>query len=189
MASVLGGPFERRLAPGAFDALLATAADERADVRSTALIHLSHAAGKDPKARAAIEKAKTDKTFDVRNSAHSAWFTATDDMAAFLAYTIRVREEPKAVLDVLPEGSEEAKLQQCQRNLFVLGSASRIADWKEDRPDDLAVALLKLLDDRSALIRRGAADLMGVSAQKVEKVKAPEGPFGTPFNSSPFESL
>src|SRR5262245_54703011 len=70
-ASVLGGPFKRRLAPGAFEALLAAAADERAEVRSTALIHLAHAAGKDPKARAVIEKAKEDKVFEVRFTAHS----------------------------------------------------------------------------------------------------------------------
>src|SRR5262249_45476230 len=173
-ASVLGGPFKRRLAPGAFEALLAAAADERAEVRSTALIHLAHAAGKDPKARAVIEKAKEDKVFEVRFTAHSAWLIATDDLAAFLTYAIRVREEPKVVLNALAEGSEEANIQQCQRNLFILGSAARIADWTEDRPDDLAAALLKLLEDKSATIRRGAVDLMGVSARKVEK--APERP-------------
>src|SRR5262249_48241846 len=125
-ASVLGGPFRKRLAPGAFDALLTAAADERAGVRSTALIHLAHAAGKDLKARAVIEKAKADKTFEVRHTAHSAWFIATDDLATFLAYLIRVREEPKAVLDALAKGSEEANLQQCQRNLFILGGAARV---------------------------------------------------------------
>jgi hypothetical protein len=189
MASVLGGPYERRMAPGAFDALLAATADERAEVRSIALIHLSQAAGKDPKGRAVIEKAKADKNFDVRNSAHIAWFKVTDDMAEFLAYTIRVREEPQRVLNVLPEGSEEAKTQQYQRNMFILGSASRIADWNEDRPDALAVGLLKLLEDKSALIRRGAVDLMGNSAQRIEKVKTPEGPFGTPLHSNPFEAI
>jgi HEAT repeat len=167
-ASVLGGPFKKRLAPGVLDALIAAASDERTAVRSTCLIHLANAASKDVKARAVIEKAKEDKTFEVRHTAHCAWFIATDDMVAFLTYTIRVRDEPKAVLDALAEGSEEAKLQQCQRNLFLLGSASRIVDWTEERPDDLAAALLKLLDDKSAAMRRGAVDLMGASARKVD---------------------
>jgi len=168
-ASVLGGPFKKRLAPGAFDALRAAAGDERAEVRSTALIHLAHAAGKDGKARAAIEKAKQDKAFEVRYTAHSAWFIATDDLAALLTYMIRVRVEPKAVLNALAEGSEEANLQQCRRNLFILGSVTKIVDWTEERPDELAVALLKLLDDKSPAMRRGAVDLMGASARKVDK--------------------
>lgn len=187
-ASILSGPYKKPLAPGVLDALIVATADERTDVRSICLIHLAQAAGKDVKARAAIAKAKEDKTFDVRNMAHSAWLLATDDLAAFLTYVIRVREEPKAVLDALAEGSEAAKLQQYQRNLFVLGSAARIADWTHERPDDLAAALIKLLDDKSATMRRGAADLIGVSARKVEqKRRDPLAPFDA--GNSPFESL
>lgn len=187
-ASVLGGPYKKRLAPDVLDALIAAAADERAPVRSMGLIHLADAAGKDARARAAIAKAKEDKTFDVRLMAHSAWFTATDDVAAFLAYVIRVREEPKAVLDALPEGSEEEALQRCQRNLFVIGSAARVADWTDERPDDLAAALIKLLGDKSATTRRGAADLVGVSARRVEpKGRDPLTGFGP--GDSPLESL
>jgi len=184
-ASVLSGPYKKRLAPGVLDALIAATTDDRVDVRSTCLLHLACAAGKDVKARAAIEKAKGDETFEVRHTAHSAWFTATDDMTAYLTYVIRVREEPKAVLNALAEGSEAAGLQQRQRNLFLIGSAARIGDWTEERPDDLAAALSQILDDKSPTMRRGAADLMGAAARKVEKRRDPLAEFGT----SPLESL
>lgn len=181
-ASVLEGPYRRRLAPGVLDALIAATADERVGVRSTCLYHLACAAGKDARARAAIEEAKEDKSFEVRFTAHSAWYTATGDLVVYLTYVIRVREEPKTVLDKLAEGSEAATLQQSQRNLFLIGSAARIGDWTEDRPDDLAAALLKLLEDKSATMRRGAAELIGISARKVEKQQAG-------FGESPFESV
>jgi hypothetical protein len=187
-AAVLGRPFKRKMAPGALDALIAAAKDERAEVRSTCLLLLAIAAGKDPNARVVIERAKQDKTFDVRHSAHCAWFTATDDLAEFLTYMIRVREEPDAVLNPLPEGSEEAKTQMCQRNLFVLGSAIRIIEWREERPDELAAALVKLLDHKSPAMRRGAADLVGASARKVD-IKGADPANGFDAFKSPFESL
>jgi hypothetical protein len=186
-ASVLPGPYKRRLAPGAFDALLAAAADDRPGVRVNALIHLSHAAGKDPKARAVIEKAKGDKSFEVRCTAHSAWFTATHDLPAYLAFMVRVREEPKTVLDPLPEDSEEAKDQRKRRNLVILGHSILIADWAESRPDDLAIALLGLLNDKSAAMRRGAAELLGVVARKAEIPHAE--PLGFDWNKSPLSLL
>jgi hypothetical protein len=182
-ASVLPGPFKRRLAPGALAALIAAVGDDRAGVRSNALIHLADAAGKDPKARAVIGKAMEDKDLEVRFTAHRAWFTATGDLAALLRYVVRVREEPAAVLSPLPAGSEGAKVQQSQRNLFVIGSAVLIADWAEERPEDLAVALLALLGHESAAMRRGAADLMGVVARRAEKRDTPgAAPFEPPLS-------
>ena len=72
------------------------------------------------------------------------------------------------MLDKHPAESEAAKLQQTQRNLVMLGGAIRVIEWTNDRPDELAAALLKLLDHKSAAMRRGAADFIGASARKVE---------------------
>lgn len=186
--SVMTGPYKKRMAPATLDALIAAVGDDRTDVRANCVLLLAHAAGKDAKARAAIEKAKVDRTFDVRHTAYCAWYIATNDLADFLTYMIRVREEPDAVLNPLPEGSEEAKTQLCMKNLFVLGSATRIIEWRNDRPDDLAAALVKLLDDKSAAMRRGAAHLVGASARRVElKQFDPRAPIGSGPN--PLESL
>jgi hypothetical protein len=185
-ASVLEGPYKRRLAPGALDALIAAASDERDGVRYNSLLHLAQAAGKDAKARKVIEQAKQAKSFEVRHTAHCAWFIATDDVAEFLAYIIRVREEPATVLKPLPPDSEEEKALQAQRNLFVLGGTSRVIEWAEERPDDLVSALLKLLEHKSANMRRGAADLIGMSARKVELKRS--DPFEA-LRTNPFESL
>ncbi len=167
-ATVLVGPYKKRLAPGALDALIAACGDERIDVRSNCLLLLGHAAGKEAKARATIDKAKSDQSFEVRHSAHIAWFTATGDLAEHLAYIIRVREEPDMVLKPVPTDAEKAKADRTMRNLCAIGGAIRVAEWSNDQPDELAKALLKLLDDKSAAIRRGAADLIGASARKVE---------------------
>jgi hypothetical protein len=187
-AAVLARPFKRKMAPGALDALIAAAKDERADVRTTCLLLLANAAGKDPNARLVIERAKQEKSFDIQHTAHCAWFIATDDLAEFLTYMIRVREEPESVLKPLPEGSEEAKAQMCMRNLFVLGSAMRIIEWTEDRPDELAAALVTLLDHKSPAMRRGAADLVGASARKVD-IKRADPANGFDSFKAPFESL
>jgi hypothetical protein len=174
---VFVGPYKRKLAPGVLDALIAGTTDKRPEVRANSLIFLSHAAGKDAKARAAIEKAKEEKNFQVQHTAHCAWFTATDSVADFLAYIIRIRDDADSVLEPLPKDSDEAKKQLTMRNLFSLGGAMRVVEWSSQRPDELAAALIKLLDDKSAPMRRGAADLIGASAKLVE-LKRDEAKFG-----------
>jgi HEAT repeat len=168
-AVAMAGLFKKDFEPGAVDVLVQGTRDEPYDIRSACLFLLAHAGGKDAKALAAIDAAKKDKEFDVRHSAHCARFHATGDLTEFLAYIIRVREEPDAVLNRLPAESEAAKVQQCQRNLFLIGSALSVARWAEARPEDLAAALLKFLSDKSPATRRGAADLIGASARRIEK--------------------
>ena len=185
---VLIGPFKRKLAPGVLDGLIAATTDKRPEVRVNSLILLSHAAPKDAKARAAIEKAKEERSFFVQHTAHCAWFTATDSVADFLAYIIRVREDPDAVLESLPKDSEEAKRQQIMRNLFSLGGAIRVVEWSNERPDELAAALIKLLDHKSAPMRRGAADLIGASAKHVE-LKRDDTNFGIDLKNSRFDGI
>jgi HEAT repeat protein len=170
-ALVGAGMFKDQFEPGATKALIAGAEDDRPSVRDACLCLLPRAAPKDPKALAAIDKAKSDKEFAFRHTAYSARFHATGDLPEFLAYIIRVREEPDAVLNPLPAESVAANIQQCQRNLFLMGGAYKVAEWAEERPDDLAKALLKSLADKSPATRRGAADLIGASARRLEKTE------------------
>jgi len=186
-ALVGAGMFKDRFDTGAPEALIAGAADDRPEVREACLCLLPRAAPKDPKAVAAIDKATMDKEFAVRHTAHTARFRATGNLPEFLAYIIRVREEPDTVLNPLPAGSEAANVQQCQRNLFLMGGAYKVTEWAEERPDDLARALLKFLADKSPATRRGAADLIGASARRLEKVE--RDPWAEPSTINWFQTL
>lgn len=159
--------------PGARDVVLRGVVAENAELRGSSLILLPRVAAKDPKALDAIELAKKDKVFDVRHSAHVARFLVRDRLDEFLPYLIRVREDPASVLSPVAEDSEVGKNELRERNLILLGTASRMVEWGESRTDELAAALVKLLADESPVLRRGAAGLIGASAVKVEPL--PQG--------------
>jgi hypothetical protein len=74
------------------------------------------------------------------------------------------------------------------RNLFSLGGACRVVEWSHERPDELAAALVKLLDHKSAPMRRGAADLIGASAKHTE-LKRDDPKFGINFDNGGFGVL
>jgi len=167
-ASMWAGQYKTRYAEGSVKLLIEAVGDKRAEVRSDCLYHLGSAGSKDPKALQAIENAKKDKVFDVRHVAYVAHFKLTNQLTDYLDYIIRLHEKPTPLLDVFPVDSEEAEVQQCQKNLIVLGIAIAIAGWSQDRPEELAMSLVKLLDHQSANIRRGAARLLGAAAQRVE---------------------
>jgi hypothetical protein len=169
----------KTFAPGSTEVLLRGVNSDRAELRSTSLLLLARAAGKDPKALDAMEKATNDKVFDVRHSAHLALFRARDRLDEHLPYLIRVREDPALVLTPGPADTEIAKQERAQRNLFLLGIATQVIEWSESRADELAGVLMKLLDDKSAVMRRGAANLIAASAIKVElPAQRPGDPFG-----------
>jgi HEAT repeat protein len=171
-ASECAGLF-KAYAPGSVEVLLRGAQSEDAEQRSTNLLHLGRAAGKDPKALEVIQKARRDKVFDVRHTAHCALFLANDKLDEFLVYLIRLREEPDAVLAPVPDDAEAQKRDRAQRNLILIGSAMRFMEWSERRADELAPLLLKLLDDKSPVLRRGGANLIGATAVKVDLSREP----------------
>jgi hypothetical protein len=154
--------------PGAVEILLRCARSADPHARADSLYLLARADLRDKRVLAAIENAKQDRTFEVRNAAHSAHFRVTGRLEEFLPYVIRVREDPEAVLSPLPVDSELRKQERMQRNLFMIGNAVQLMEWSEKRPDELATALLKLLQDKTPLTRRGAANLIGAVALKVE---------------------
>jgi len=166
----------KSFAPGSVDVLLRQVTSDKAEVRSTALFVLAHAGGKSQKVLDAIDKAKKDNVYDVRNSAHWARFTATDNLEEFLSYIIRTREDADAVLSPVPKDEEARKKDVSLRNLFIIGASVPLAEWSETRADELATILLKLLDDKAPLMRRGAASLIGVTVVKVEMAKEPLNP-------------
>jgi hypothetical protein len=166
-AAVWAGVF-KKFAPGSATVLLRGVKADKADLRSSSLLLLARAAGNDPEALDAMDKAKKDKVFDVRNSAHLALFLAKNKLDEHLPYLIRVREDPDSVLTPIPEDPEVAKQERAQRNLCLLGIATRVIEWSESRADELATVLMKLLGDDSAVMRRGAANLIAASAVKVE---------------------
>lgn len=174
-ASMWAGLFKTRYAEGSVKLLIEALGDKRAEVRSDCLSHLADAGGKDSKALQAIENAKKDKVFNVRHSAFVAHFRLTNNLADYLDYLVRLSEDPVPLLDLFPADSQEANVQQTLRNLIVIGSAIAVAGWSENQPEELAKCLVKLLDHKSAAIRRGAARLLGAAAHRVEltQSKAP----------------
>lgn len=166
-AAAWAGTF-KGFAPGSAKVLLRGVTADKADVRSTCLLLLARAAGNDPKALDAMNKAKKDKVLDVRHSAHIALFIARNKLDEHLPYLIRVREDPESVLTPAPADSALAKLERAQRNLFLLGIAMQVIQWSETRADELAAVLTKLLGDDLAVMRRGAVNLIAASVVKVE---------------------
>jgi hypothetical protein len=153
-------------APGCVDVLLRCAAAEKVLLRGNCLFHLAVAAGKDPRVLQVLEKAKGEKSFWVRHNAHAAFFRATDNLEVFLTYLVRLREDPDGVLGKVDANSDDGKRERAARNLALIGSGARIVEWSDERADGLARALLQLLTDRSPLVRRGAARLVGITAVK-----------------------
>jgi hypothetical protein len=43
-----------------------------------------------------------------------------------------------------------------------------IVEWSDKRPDDLAAALVELMKNKSPIIRRGAARLVGTAVRKTK---------------------
>ena len=154
--------------PGAVGVLLEGTRDKNPDVRSDCVHLLGTVAPKDPKVLAAIEKAKADPHSNVRHTAHCIKFKVSNDLAEMLAYFIRLREDPASIKDRHPAGSEAEKLEQARYDLYQIGSAVRLVEWSNQRPAELAAGLMKLLDDKSPTMRRGAATLVGATAKKVE---------------------
>jgi hypothetical protein len=153
---------------GAVDVLLRAVESEKPGVRSDSLLILARAGPKEERALRAIEKGKDDKTFQVRHTAHIAWFTATDRLPDYLDYIIRVREDADGSLQPVPRDPEAAQNEKAMRNLFILGATIRMIEWSEQRPDELATDLLKRLEDKSPLMRRGAVNLIAAVAVKTE---------------------
>jgi HEAT repeat protein len=158
----------KTFAPGTVPILLRCARSEKSGARTDSLFAIARAGPKDKSALAAIERAKRDRTFEVRHNAHCAMFKANDRLDDFLAYMIRVQQDPEGTLSPVPKDAKARKREEAMRNLVLLGSARQIIEWTEKRPDQLAPALLKFLGDKSPLMRRGAAQLIGAAIVKVD---------------------
>jgi HEAT repeat protein len=166
-AAACAGLF-KTIPPEATDTLLRAAASADENIRSEGLLFLARAAGKDPKALAAIETGQHDAALLVRQNAHVARFNATGEIEPFVRYIIHVREEPDASLRPVPKDAEKQKQEQVVHNLFLLGSPMRLIELGNERADELAEVLVRLLDDRSPIVRRGAVNLIGAVIVKVD---------------------
>jgi DNA-binding beta-propeller fold protein YncE len=151
--------------PGTLELALRAAWSEDTNIRDDGLNLLSLAAPKDQRTLVILETAKNDRSFRVRHNVHCYKFKADGRMDEFLAWIIRLQED-NSVLDPVPRDEMQRKQDEQTRNLSCIGLTRMIPDWCEERPDDLAAALLQLLDHKSPVVRRGAARLIGVTAEK-----------------------
>jgi hypothetical protein len=161
------GAFDR-FAPGGVEVLMRAAKSQSIQVRADVMHALGRSAGKDRNVLGLLKQATTDEAFEVRHTAHIALLNARDRLDDYLPFVIAVREEREAVLAGVGPGSERWEKLSAHAQLAVLGSALQLARWSEDRPDELAEILLKLLDDRSPVMRRGSANLVAASVWKVD---------------------
>jgi hypothetical protein len=121
-AATWAGRF-KTFAPGSAEILLRGVKADNAELRSTSLLLLARAAGRDPKALDAMQKARKDNAFEVRHNAHIALFLARNQLAEHLPYLIRVREDAASILTPDPADSDVAKQERVQLNLIRLGIA------------------------------------------------------------------
>jgi HEAT repeat protein len=154
--------------PGTVEILLRCAKSERTTIRSNCLHHLACAGGKDQRVLEAIKYAAQDKSLGVRHNAHVALFHATDNLADFVAYLVRLQEDPDSVLGQLDPDSDPDQNERESREMARLGSAILFVEWSGKRPAELAPALMDLLTDRSPKVRRGAARLIGATVVKTD---------------------
>src|SRR5262249_15270087 len=77
-------------------------------------------------------------------------------------------EDPESVLRPAPENPEDARQDLIRRNLILLGSAGQMIEWSDKRVDEMAAVLMKLLDDKSPVMRRWAANVIGAAVVKVD---------------------
>jgi hypothetical protein len=155
-------------APGSVDVLLRCAESKSVDIRSNCLDILARADGKDKRVLAALTKATQDKSFGVRHNAHCALFKANDNLKVFLAYLIRIQEDPDKALGEVDKKSERGKRELTTKNLAVLGSATMMIEWSEERPEELAKALLELVGAQDPSMRHGATRCIGAVAARVD---------------------
>lgn len=150
-------------APGTAELAFRAAWSEDALVRDYGLNLLALAAPKDEKALAVIETAKNDRSFSVRHNAHCYKFQANRALDEFLVWLIRVQND-KSVLDPVPNDQMLRERDEAYKNVAIIGSVYWLLEWSAKRPDELATALVQLLDHPSPRVRYGAARLIGVAA-------------------------
>jgi HEAT repeat protein len=146
----------KRFAPGSVKVLLRCARSDNPRLRGNCLTTLARAGGKDREVLEALEKAKQDKSFGIHHNAHCALFQANDNLEEFLTYLIRLQEDPEGVLGQVDTNSETGKQEMTTQNLVRISAALLVIGWSDQRADDLAPALLKLLRSPSPILRRGA---------------------------------
>jgi hypothetical protein len=156
----IGASWFRSFEPQCVEVLLRCAESEHASVRSQALLSLARAAPKDKRVLAALEKGQKDERILVRHNTHVAIFHATDDLEQFLRYLVRLREDPEAMLAPRPKEKERRDRDEAHRWLSLIMATVLLGDWSEERPAELAEALMKCLDDKSHVMRRGACRMI-----------------------------
>jgi hypothetical protein len=186
-AAVVAGLF-RRFVPGSAEVLLRGVKDDDPWRRGTCISFLGRVAGNDPKLLAVIEKAKQDPSLDVRDLAHHAAFVATHNLEPYLVYLIRLREDPAAVLAPGPADPKVRDEERKLRNLLLIGSVMRFGALSEERADEFAAVLLKLLRDEAPLMRRGAANVITASAVRMPPPAKPLTPWNVNDIGGPFSS-
>src|SRR5262249_1779543 len=136
----------KRFPVGAVDLFWECTRSTNREIRGEAFVLLGIACRGEKRVLDVIEGAKTDEDFYVRNRAHYARYQATGDFPAYIAYLIRLQEGPESAFTphVADEGKESTS-EQMRVNLTRLGAAMRTAEWMNQRPDELAAALLRLL--------------------------------------------
>jgi hypothetical protein len=150
-------------APGTVELAFRGAWSEDENVRNCGLNLVALVAPRDEKALAVLETAKNDRSFQVRHNSYCYKFKANNKVDELLAWMIRLQDDD-SILDPVPKDEKVRNLEKAVRNLAIIGSARQICEWCEQRPDELAAALLQLLDHQSPVVRRGAMRLIGVTA-------------------------
>jgi hypothetical protein len=151
----------REFAPGSAGVLLKAAGHPDPLARGPAILTLAYAAGKDEKVQQVIRAARNDPDFRVRNDAYSGWFLITNKLEDIVPYRLRTLTEFRDEPPLPPNSTEAARTEKTWKNLLQLGAAVHLQNLAEERAEEMAKLVLAHLDDRDAVLRRGAACLVG----------------------------
>jgi hypothetical protein len=154
------GMFDR-VAEGGVPLLLKLTEATDAGVRGHAVLMLAHAEGKNPKSLLVARRATKDRDEGVRHDAHSAVFQITGRLEDAVPYWLRTQETIWEVSPSRPEPALTTEKERARRNLHRLASFGRLYDLGEERTEEMARLLVRLLESKSADARRVTAAYIG----------------------------
>ncbi|MCI0640384.1 MAG: HEAT repeat domain-containing protein, partial [Gemmataceae bacterium] len=134
-------------------------------VRSNAYIFLALAAPKDEKVRQLLrDAAASEKDDTASHDAHCSLHNATKKIEDLLPYFIHLWSDVDETQPPPNAQTAEQNERRARKNLFRLSTSFRMAEWAEDRPEELTRLLLEQLKSDKIATRRGLVHLLRSSA-------------------------
>ncbi|MCI0380633.1 MAG: HEAT repeat domain-containing protein, partial [Gemmataceae bacterium] len=146
-------------------------------VRSNAYTFLALAAPKDEKVRQLLrDAAASEKDDSASHDAHCSLHNATKKIEDLLPYFIGLWADVDEPQPPRSAQTVEQNERIARKNLFRLSTSYRMAEWAEDRPEELTRLLLEQSKSDKTATRRGLLHLLKGSASSIARGKFAQRP-------------